>query len=339
MAAIEVDGLTRRYGDLVAVDDVSFSVAEGEILGLLGPNGAGKSTLVNTLCTLLRPSEGTARVAGHDVRTDPGGVRGSIGVVFQEPALDEELTGVENLRFHARLYGIRRAERTARMRAVLDLVDLADDADKPVGEYSGGMARRLELARGLLHEPSVLFLDEPTVGLDAGTRKTVREYIARLNREAGVTVVLTTHYMEEADALCDRVAIVDDGNVVALDTPDALKHGLGGDVVRLGTDDPAAVTRAVGDEPWVRSVTTTADGVDVGVDDGEHRVAALVTAASEVAGVQTVSVDRPTLERVFLSLTGRTVDEAEAEMGETPQKASARADGDGRSGKSDGEER
>ncbi|GGN86154.1 ATP-binding cassette domain-containing protein [Haloarcula pellucida] len=311
MNAIEVDGLTRRYGDLVAVDDVSFSVAEGEILGLLGPNGAGKSTLVNTLCTLLRPSEGTARVAGHDVVADPGGVRSSIGVVFQEPALDEELTGRENLRFHARLYGIRKQRRRERTATVLDLVDLADDADKPVGEYSGGMARRLELARGLLHEPAVLFLDEPTVGLDAGTRKTVREYVARLNREAGVTVVLTTHYMEEADALCDRVAIVDDGSVVALDAPDALKDGLGGDVIRLGTDGPAAVERAVGDAPWVRSVTRTGDGLDVGVDDGERRVAALVTAASEVAGVSTVSVDRPTLERVFLSLTGRTVEAAD----------------------------
>jgi ABC-2 type transport system ATP-binding protein len=312
MHAIEVDGLTRRYGDLVAVDDVSLSVAEGEILGLLGPNGAGKSTLVNTLCTLLRPSEGTARVAGHDVRDAPGAVRASIGVVFQEPALDEELTGLENLRFHGRLYGMRGEYRRERIETVLDLVDLAADRDKPVGEYSGGMARRLELARGLLHEPAVLFLDEPTVGLDAGTRKTVREYVARLNREAGVTVVLTTHYMEEADALCDRVAIVDDGEVVALDAPAALKADLGGDVVRLGTDDPGAVARAVRDRPWVRSVTETTDGVTVGVDDGERRVAALVTAASEVGSVATVSVDRPTLERVFLSLTGRTVAEAEA---------------------------
>ncbi|MFC7021300.1 MULTISPECIES: ABC transporter ATP-binding protein [Haloarcula] len=312
MNAIEVARLTRRYGDLVAVDEVSFSVAEGEILGLLGPNGAGKSTLVNTLCTLLRPSDGTARVAGHDVRDDPGAVRANIGVVFQEPALDEELTGVENLRFHGRLYGMRGEYRRERVETVLDLVDLGADSDKPVGEYSGGMARRLELARGLLHEPAVLFLDEPTVGLDAGTRKTVREYVARLNREAGVTVVLTTHYMEEADALCDRVAIVDDGQVVALDTPESLKADLGGDVVRLSTDDPAAVARAVRDRPWVRSVTETDDGVTVGVDDGEARVAALVTTASEVASVATVSVDRPTLERVFLSLTGRTVDEAEA---------------------------
>ena len=328
MHAIEVDGLTRRYGDLVAVDDVSFSVAEGEILGLLGPNGAGKSTLVNTLCTLLRPSDGTARVAGHDVREAPGSVRANIGVVFQEPALDEELTGVENLRFHGRLYGLRGEYRRDRIETVLDLVDLTADRDKPVGEYSGGMARRLELARGLLHEPAVLFLDEPTVGLDARTRKTVRDYVARLNREADVTVVLTTHYMEEADALCDRVAIVDDGQVVALDTPAALKADLGGDVVRLGADDPAAVARAVRDESWVRSVTETADGVTVGVDDGERRVAALVTAASEVSGVSTVSVDRPTLERVFLSLTGRTVDEAEEAATDRPATPVATEDDD-----------
>jgi len=311
MNAIEVEGLTRRYGDVVAVDDLSFTVERGGILGLLGPNGAGKSTLVNTLCTLLRPSEGTARVAGHDVVADPDAVRAAIGVVFQEPALDEELTGAENLRFHARLYGIRKARRQERMETVLDLVDLADDADKPVGEYSGGMARRLELARGLLHEPDVLFLDEPTVGLDAGTRKTVREYVDRLNREAGVTVVLTTHYMEEADALCDRVAIVDDGTIVAMDAPDALKASLGGDVVHVGTTDPSAVERAVSEVSWVRSVTVTDEAVVVGVDDGEARVAPLVTLASEVAGVTTVSVDRPTLERVFLSLTGRTVEEAE----------------------------
>ena len=333
MNAIEVAGLTRRYGDVVAVDDLSFAVEDGEILGLLGPNGAGKSTLVNTLCTLLRPSEGTARVAGRDVVADPEGVRSAIGVVFQEPALDEELTGRENLRFHARLYGIgaeRRRERTA---TVLDLVDLADDADKRVGAYSGGMARRLELARGLLHEPDVLFLDEPTVGLDAGTRKTVREYVARLNRDAGVTVVLTTHYMEEADVLCDRVAIVDDGRIVALDTPAALTADLGGDVVRVGTGDPAAVERAVRDRSWVRSVTVTDDAVLVGVDDGEKRVAPLVTAASEVAGVTTVSVDRPTLERVFLSLTGRTVAAAETAGDERESDrvgAVARNGGDGR---------
>jgi ABC-2 type transport system ATP-binding protein len=329
MNAIEVDGLTRRYGDLVAVDDVSLTVAEGEILGLLGPNGAGKSTLVNTLCTLLRPSEGSAHVAGHDVVADPGAVRSNIGVVFQEPALDEELTGVENLRFHARLYGIRGERRRERVETVLSLVDLADDADKRVGEYSGGMARRLELARGLLHEPAVLFLDEPTVGLDAGTRKTVREYIARLNDDAGVTVVLTTHYMEEADALCDRVAIVDDGSVVALDAPDVLKADLGGDVVRLGTDQPATVADTIGSRSWVRSVTVHDDGLDVGVDDGSRRVAALVTAASEVADVTTVSVDRPTLERVFLSLTGRTVTAAAAESAASkPATPEPRSDDD-----------
>ncbi|WP_324758598.1 ABC transporter ATP-binding protein [Haloarcula montana] len=325
MNAIEVDGLTRRYGDLVAVDGVSLSVSGGEILGLLGPNGAGKSTLVNTLCTLLRPSEGSARVAGYDVVADPDAVRSNIGVVFQEPALDDELTGIENLRFHARLYGVSGEHRRQRVRTVLDLVDLTDDADKRVGEYSGGMARRLELARGLLHEPAVLFLDEPTVGLDAGTRKTVREYVARLNREAGVTVVLTTHYMEEADALCDRVAIVDDGRIVALDTPASLKADLGGDVVRLGTDRPGAVAEAVRGTPWVRSLTDHDDGLDVGVDDGPSRVAALVTAASGVADVTTVSVDRPTLERVFLSLTGRTVTEAEAADG---QQAATESRGD-----------
>jgi ABC-2 type transport system ATP-binding protein len=310
MAAIEVDGLTKRYGETVAVDDLTLSVPEGEVFGLLGPNGAGKSTLINTLCTLLKPTSGTARVAGHDVLTETAAVRERIGVVFQEPALDEELTGAENLDFHGLLYGMEGSHRRERIDAVLDLVELADVRDDPVGTYSGGMARRLELARGLLHRPEVLFLDEPTVGLDAGTRQSTREYIARLNEEAGVTVVLTTHYMEEADDLCDRVGIVDEGSLVALDDPETLKGRLGGDLVHVAIDgSPTAVAAALRDRSWVESVTVVDRGVDVVVDSGSERVPELVSTAAETGSVTAVDVRRPSLEQVFLSLTGKRAGE------------------------------
>ena len=313
MDAIEVSELTKRYGEVTAVDDLTLAIGAGELFGLLGPNGAGKTTLVNTLCTLVTPTTGTASVAGHDVRREAARVREKIGVVFQEPALDEELTGEENLVFHARLYGITGEHRRERIDEVLDLVDLDGRRDEPVGNYSGGMARRLELARGLLHEPEVLFLDEPTVGLDAGTRRDVRAYVAALNRRTSVTVVLTTHYMEEADALCDRVAIVDRGRVVACDSPTNLKHSLGGDAVSLRVSDPDAVAERLREFAWVGSADPTPTGVALVVDDGERRVPALVVAASELADVAGVSVEEPTLERVFLELTGRSVEEAESE--------------------------
>ncbi|MFT4881391.1 MAG: ABC-2 type transport system ATP-binding protein [Salinirussus sp.] len=308
MAAIRVEGLGRVFGDTVAVDEVSFAVGDGELFGLLGPNGAGKSTLVGMCCTLLRPTAGSAVVSGHDIRTERAAVRGSIGVVFQETALDEELTGVENLVFHARLYGLSRARRRERVPEVLDMVDLTDVADDTVDTYSGGMQRRLEIARGFLHEPAVLFLDEPTLGLDAGTRRDTWEYIRALN-DRGVTVVMTTHYMEEADTLCDRVAVMDDGEVVALDSPAQLKAGLGGDVVTVETADRVTGLpdrlRGVG---WVRGVEVTGNGLSVTVDDGARRVADVVRLADE-AGVTVSAVDRraPSLETVFLDLTGREV--------------------------------
>ena len=308
MAAIRVEGLGRAFGDTVAVDEVSFEVGRGELFGLLGPNGAGKSTLVGMCCTLLRPTAGTATVSGHDIRAERAAVRGSIGVVFQETALDEELTGVENLVFHARLYGLSRARRRERVPEVLDLVDLADVADDTVDTYSGGMKRRLEIARGFLHEPAVLFLDEPTLGLDAGTRRDTWEYIRALN-DRGVTVVMTTHYMEEADALCDRVAIMDNGAVVALDSPTQLKAGLGGDVVTVETvDRVTGLPDRLRGVDWVRGVEVTGGGLGVTVDDGARRVANVVRLADE-AGVTISAVDRraPSLETVFLDLTGREV--------------------------------
>ncbi len=320
--AISVDGLTKRFGDTVAVDDLSFSVAEGEVFGLLGPNGAGKSTLINVLVTLLRPTDGSATVAGHDVVAETDAVRNSLGIVFQEPALDEELTGAENLAFHARLYGMGRERRAERIDEVLRLVGLTDVRDDPVGTYSGGMKRRLEIGRGLLHEPAVLFLDEPTVGLDARTRRDTWEYIQRMNREAGVTVVLTTHYIEEAEQLCDRVAVVDDGEIAAIDSPAALTASLGGDVVRLGIEGPTAALRdRLDDRDWVIAHEETDDGVHVTVERGEARVADLVRLADDAgAAITSVDVRRPNLETVFLSLTGATFAEREGESEAEPDR-------------------
>ena len=310
MAAIQVDGLTRRFGETVAVDDLSFTVEEGELFGLLGPNGAGKSTLINVLVTLLAPTSGTATVDGHDVVRETAAVRNSIGIVFQEQALDEELTGAENLAFHARLYGQRAADRAARIDEVLDLVGLDEVRDDAVSTYSGGMKRRLEIGRGLLHEPSVLFLDEPTAGLDARTRRDTWEYIRRLNEDAGVSVVLTTHYIEEAEQLCDRVAVVDDGDVAAVDSPAALTDSIGGDVVSLELDGPTAALRSrLGAQSWVAAVEEDRAGVRVTVDGGRGRIADLVRLADDAgAAVTSVDLRESNLETAFLSLTGATLD-------------------------------
>ena len=301
--AVDVRGLGKRFGDLEAVVDVSFSVHRGEVFAFLGPNGAGKSTTIKMLCTLARPTAGTARVAGYDVVASPRRVRERIGLVFQDQTLDEQLTAEENLRFHAVLYDVPRAEVDARITRVLDLVDLADRRTSLVSTFSGGMARRLEIARALLHTPDVLFLDEPTVGLDPQTRVRMWEDVRRLRDEEGVTIFLTTHYMDEAE-YADRIAIIDHGRIVALDTPAALKARVGRDVVHLATaDDEAAATRlrAAGYE-----VQTPADGVDVVVDDGEAPAAPIVPALDRLP-VRQARVRRPTLDDVFLHFTGREI--------------------------------
>ncbi|RLM67142.1 ATP-binding cassette domain-containing protein [Halorubrum sp. Atlit-26R] len=320
MDAIQVDTLTKRFETTTAVDGLSFTVEQGELFGMLGPNGAGKSTLINILCTLLKPSDGRATVNGYDIREETAAVRDSIGIVFQEPALDEELTGAENLAFHARLYGLGKAERTERIDEVLELVDLATVRDEPVKQYSGGMKRRLEIARGLIHEPAVLFLDEPTLGLDAQTRRATWEYIRRMNEDAGVTVVLTTHYMEEADQLCDRVAIVDQGKIVALDTPEALKDQQGGDVIVVGLDgDAATLVAQLETQSWVREIDVTETEVHVTLELGETRIPDLVRIADDVGvAITSVELRKPSLETVFLSLTGSTLREA-AEQTTAPE--------------------
>jgi len=243
--AIHVDHLTRKFNELVAVNDISFEIEQGEIFGLLGPNGAGKTTTLAMLSTMLKPTSGSATVNGMDIEHNEDGVRKSIGIVFQDQSLDEELTAWENMDFHGRLYRIPGEVREQRIKELLDLVELEDRKNDIVKTFSGGMRRRLEIARGLLHHPAVLFLDEPTLGLDPQTRNHLWQYIATLNKEHGITIILTTHYMEEADRLCNRIAIIDHGKIIALDTPANLKDGIGGDVVTIGSPAPDKVVSAL----------------------------------------------------------------------------------------------
>jgi ABC-2 type transport system ATP-binding protein len=317
--AVEVMGLTKAYGDLTAVNEVSFDVAQGEIFAFLGPNGAGKSTTIKMLCTLARPTAGSARVAGFDVVDEARLVRRHIGLVFQEQTLDDQLTAEENLRFHAVLYGVPAGQVDARITRVLELVALSDRRKDLVSTYSGGMARRLEIARGMLHTPYVLFLDEPTVGLDPQTRALIWEDVHRLRREEGITIFLTTHYMDEAEN-AERIAIIDDGAIIALDTPGALKSSVGSDTVALQTaDDDAALAalRAAG-----YRVERTQEGLTAYVEDEETAVGLLV--ASVGVPVQMVRAHRPTLDDVFLHYTGREIRE---QRGESALPMFARAHG------------
>ncbi len=307
-AIIEVRDLTRRFGDFTAVDAISFEVMEGEVFAFLGPNGAGKSTTINVLCTLARPTSGEVRIAGIDVAERPKAVRRRIGLVFQEQTLDDQLTAQENLRFHAVLYRVPAEEVEDRIARVLDLVDLGDRRYDLVSEFSGGMARRLEIARALMHVPRVLFLDEPTIGLDPQTRALMWEDVLRLRDEANVTVFLTTHYMDEAE-YADRIAIIDHGKIVALDTPKALKAAVGADTVDLRTTNDQAAVKALQDAGY--RVQAGADSVRVFVEHGERAVAPLIATVGE--GVLHVHVHQPTLDDVFLHYTGREIRESHSE--------------------------
>jgi ABC-2 type transport system ATP-binding protein len=306
--AIEVEELVKAYGEVEAVRGVSFTVAPGEVFGFLGPNGAGKSTTINMLCTLARPTSGTARVAGFDVAAARDEVRRHIGLVFQDQTLDVRLTAEQNLRLHAELYGVDAAAIPQRMRQMLEMVDLWDRRDQPVLTFSGGMRRRLEIARGLLHSPRVLFLDEPTIGLDPQTRSSIWGYIRALQEQEGTTIFMTTHYMDEAE-FCDRIAIMDRGEVVVLDTPEALKASVGTDRVVLGTEDDDAAIAALRDRFEIEA--TVAEGaVTFHVAAGEAFVPRLF-AELDVA-ITSVSVSRPTLDDVFLRYTGATIRDAES---------------------------
>ena len=306
--AIVVDNLVKRYGSLTAVDGISFDVAPGEIFGFLGPNGAGKSTTIKVLCTLVDPTEGTATVAGHDVQRDRLDVRRHIGLVFQDQTLDVYLTAEQNLRFHAELYGMPKAAVASRMRDVLEMVGLWERRSNKVQTFSGGMRRRLEIARGLMHSPRVLFLDEPTVGLDPQTRASIWGYIEELRRREDITIFLTTHYMDEAEN-CERIAIMDAGRIVVLDTPDRLKASVGTDRVSISTDDDERAIDALRERLDITA--NVHDGqVTFAVADGEHFVPRLF--AELGLPIKSVSVARPSLDDVFMTFTGRTIRDAEA---------------------------
>ncbi|HVL81756.1 MAG TPA: ATP-binding cassette domain-containing protein [Actinomycetota bacterium] len=309
---IRASELVRRYGQLVAVDGVSFEVEPGEAFGFLGPNGAGKTTTISILCTLLSPTSGSAEVNGFDVVAHRDAVRASIGIVFQDPSLDINLTARENLRFHADVYGVPRGEAEARMGALLEMVDLTERADKPVMTFSGGMRRRLELARGLLHRPIVLFLDEPTIGLDPQSRKQMWSYILDLAREEGITLFLTTHYLDEAEH-CGRIAIMDHGRIIALDTPAGLKRSVGGDALTLRTDDDAAAATFLREELALEP-TSISDGLHVAVPDGDAAIPRILGALP--VAVRSVTMSRPTLDDVFIELTGRHIREEEGSAGD-----------------------
>lgn len=312
MDVIKTSGLTKEYDGITAVDSLDLGVAEGEVFGLLGPNGAGKTTLISMLATILEPTSGGAQVCGHDIRDEKNSVRNCIGVVFQDPSLDEKLTGFENLDFHCRLYRIPAGVRKSRMRELLELVELWDKRDNLVETYSGGMKRRLEIARGLLHHPHVLFLDEPTLGLDPQTRRHIWDYITRLNRKEKITIVLTTHYMEEADYLCDRVAIIDHGSIKILDSPRKLKRLLGGTVVSLACTDPEKLGKKLRSMDGVKEYKVHDGTLDLSVADADKRIPHMLeTAEKQGVKVSSIHIREPTLEDVFLYYTGRTIREEE----------------------------
>ena len=311
--AVSVNGLVKRYDEIEAVRGIDFEVAGGEIFGFLGPNGAGKSTTINMLCTLVRPSGGSAQVAGHDVVRERDEVRRNIGLVFQDTTLDGYLSAEQNLRLHAELYGVPRELLRERMRQVMEMVELWERRASLVNTFSGGMKRRLEIARGLLHSPRVLFLDEPTVGLDPQTRSSIWSYIRELKEREDITIFLTTHYMDEAE-YCDRIAIMDQGRIIVLDTPEALKAKVGKDRVQIETDDDRATIAALRERFGVEA--TLAEGaVTFGVAEGEHFVPRLF--AELGLPIRAVSVARPSLDDVFMSYTGTTIRDAESSQLDT----------------------
>jgi len=310
-AAIRTEALSKHFASFVAVDQVSFEVRPGECFGLLGPNGAGKTTVIRMLTTLLLPTSGRAEVAGHDVVRAARRVREVIGVIPQALTSDLDLTGWENLDIYGEFYGVPRRVRRERVKRLLEMVALSERAHELVATYSGGMRRRLEIARGLMHEPRVLFLDEPTIGLDPQSRRVVWELLERLRHETDLTISLTTHYMEEAEYLCDRIAIVDGGKIVALDTPNGLKASVkAGDHIELEVDaDAEQVAAALRAQPYVREVTHDGNGqISLAADDGARAIPRIIDQV-EAGGHRVVSIGlrRLSLEDVFIHFTGRTL--------------------------------
>jgi ABC-2 type transport system ATP-binding protein len=314
MDAIRTLKLSRRYGDSMAVDGVEFQVDQGEVFGFLGPNGAGKSTTINMLCTMLRPTSGTASINGFDIIRQPGDVRQSIGIIFQDASLDDRLTGRENLRFHAMLYDVRRDVFRKRSDELLAMVDLTDKAGDLVRTFSGGMKRRLEIARGLLHHPKVLFLDEPTIGLDPQTRRYIWQYLLKLRAQENVTMFMTTHYMDEAEH-CDRIAVIDHGKIVALDTPAKLKALVGGEIVAVKTANYEAAAARLADVPGVETRSGPDGQLIAETAHGDRFIPHMMELFGRPPAipVDSINVSRPTLEDVFIKLTGHGIRSADAE--------------------------
>ncbi|MBU7048300.1 MAG: ATP-binding cassette domain-containing protein [Theionarchaea archaeon] len=305
---ITADNLCKHFNGIKAVDGVSFSVKKGEIFGFLGPNGAGKTTTINILCTLLRPTSGTATINGYDILKDPHNVRRSIGLIFQEPSLDDRLTAEENLDFHGMIYDIPKDVREERKEELLKMVELWDRKKDQVKTYSGGMKRRLEIARGLLHHPRLLFLDEPTLGLDPQTRNHIWTYIHKLRNEQGITIFMTTHYMDEAEN-CDRIGIIDYGKIVAMDTPDDLKRMVGGDIITLKTTDDEKAEREIG-ERYKIQVRRDEKGIHLEIENSEEFIPEFISSFS--TRINSINLRRPTLDDVFMKLTGHEIRKEEA---------------------------
>ena len=314
MYSIETFDLTKKFGELTAVDKLNIQVNEGEVFGLLGPNGAGKTTTLSMLCTILKPTSGSAKVNGYDVAKAPTDVRRSIGIVFQEPSLDNRLTGIDNLNIHAELYGVPKDKARERIERLVSLVGMEDRLKHLVKTYSGGMRRRLEIARGLIHHPKVLFLDEPTLGLDPQTRSKVWEYIDDVRKSENITVILTTHYMEEAESLCDRVAIIDNGRIVALDTPHELTSKVGNEVISLSLADNLRAEEFKKLD-FVSGLSVSGD-VRLSVHDGEGSIPKIMKFAVE-RGIEVTRVDikKVTLNEVFMHYVGREIREEEGKDG------------------------
>jgi ABC-2 type transport system ATP-binding protein len=310
MKAIETIGLTKRFDKMTAVDDVNLEVDQGEIFGLLGPNGAGKSTFISMLCTILKPTSGTAKVEGYDIMSQASEVRQSIGIVFQDPSIDDKLTGMENMELHADLYDVPRDVMHSRIDEVLKLVELEDRASSFVNTYSGGMRRRLEIARSLIHYPRVLFLDEPTVGLDPQSRDHIWNYIKDLKKRENITIILTTHYMEEADKLCDRIAIIDRSKIIALDTPHKLKSKLEGETIIIESSDNRLLSQKVSDGKLADNILETEKELILTVENAHTALARIVELAVSVGiYIDNLSIREPDLDDAFMFFTGREIRE------------------------------
>jgi ABC-2 type transport system ATP-binding protein len=316
-SVIEIKDLTKEFDGLVAVNHATLNVEKGEIFGFLGPNGAGKTTAVKMLCTILYPTSGTAKVCGYDIVRQRDEVRECIGIVFQDRAIDTFLTGKENLDFHARMYHLDRKTRQERVAEVLDLLDLRGKEDMRVSECSGGTQRRFEVARGFLNHPRVLFLDEPTLGLDVQARRNLWDYIKILNEKEGITIILTTHYMEEADYLCHRVGIIDHGRIVALDTPEKLKQAVGLNLISLemAQDSSGSLVDSLKQLRWIRKIERRDGSLELSIDGGEEKIPELVDFADNHGLViSSIKLYKPSLEDTFLHYTGRTIREEEGKV-------------------------